>query len=124
MDGLLTILREVRDPRDMNARHNLAAILFIALSASLCGAKNCVEYADFGSAHETELGEIVDLPHGSPAHDCFSRVFRKLDPKEVAGALSHFAKAMRAGLGLDAAKGVIAIACPGEGRGEEPSWRL
>jgi len=42
----------------------------------------------------------------------------------VARALSRFAKAMRAGLGLEAPKGVIAIACPGEGLGQEPSARV
>ena len=38
MESLLTILREVRDPRDFNARNELSAMLFIALAGSLCGA--------------------------------------------------------------------------------------
>jgi predicted transposase YbfD/YdcC len=109
METLLTILREVRDPRDINARHDLSSILFIALSASLCGAKTCVDYADFGSAYEEELSEIIDLGHGAPSHDCFSRLFRLLDADEVAAALARFGQAMRASLGLGAPKGVIAI---------------
>lgn len=109
METLLTILREVRDPRDVNARHELSSILFIALAASLCGAKTCVDYADFGSAHEKELSEIVDLEHGAPSHDCFSRVFRLLDAEEVAAALARFGQAMRSSLGLGAPKGVIAV---------------
>jgi len=109
MEALLTILREVRDPRDMNSRHDLSSILFIALAATLCGAKSCVDYADFGSANEEALAEIVDLPHGAPSHDCFSRLFRLLDGDEVAAAFARFARAMREGLGLGAPKGVIAI---------------
>jgi predicted transposase YbfD/YdcC len=109
MESLLTILREVRDPRDINTRHELSSILFIALAASLCGAKTCVEYADFGAAYEEELAEIIDLKHGTPSHDCFSRVFRLLDADEVAAALARFGQAMRAGLGLGAPKGVVAI---------------
>lgn len=109
METLLTILREVRDPRDMNSRHDLSSILFIALAATLCGAKSCVDYADFGSANEEALAEIVDLPHGAPSHDCFSRLFRLLDGDEVAAAFARFARAMREGLGLGAPKGVIAI---------------
>jgi predicted transposase YbfD/YdcC len=109
MHTILSILREVRDPRSFNARHELSAILFIALAASLCGAKTCVDYADFAAAHEADLAEIVDLPHGPPSHDCFSRLFRLLDPAEVAAALTRFAQAMRDALGLGAPKGVIAV---------------
>jgi predicted transposase YbfD/YdcC len=109
MDSLLSILRTIRDPRDFNARHDLSAMLFIALAASLCGAKTCVDYADFGEANEADLAEIVDLPHGAPSHDSFSRVFRLLDPTEMEGALSRFAAALRAGLGLGAPSGVVAV---------------
>jgi predicted transposase YbfD/YdcC len=109
MESLLTILREVRDPRDMNARHICASMLFIALIAMLCGAKSCVDIADFAAANETFLAEIVDLPHGAPSHDCFSRLFRLLDPEEMAWVFARFSKALREGLGLGAAKGVVAI---------------
>jgi predicted transposase YbfD/YdcC len=109
MDVLLSILREVRDPRGFNARHDLPAILFGALAATLCGAKSCVEIAEFAEANEAELAEIVDLPHGAPSHDCFSRVFRLLDPAELAAMFTRFAAALRQGLGLPDAGGVVAI---------------
>ena len=109
MQSLITIFREVRDPRDFNARHDLSAMLFIALAATLCGAKSCVDIADFASANEDEMSKIVDLPHGAPSHDCFSRLFRVLDPDELAEAFTRFAKLLREGLGLDAAKGVVAV---------------
>jgi predicted transposase YbfD/YdcC len=109
MEGLITILREVRDPRDFNARHDCGAMLFIALMATLCGAKSCVDIADFAEANEADLGEIVDLPYGAPSHDSFSRLFRLLDPDELARSFAAFAQALRAGLGLGPAKGVVAI---------------
>ena len=109
MEALISIFREVRDPRDFNARHDLPAMLFIALAATLCGAKSCVDIADFAAAHEEELAEIVDLRHGAPSHDCFSRAFRLLDPSEMAQAFARFVAALREGLGLDPAKGVIAV---------------
>jgi predicted transposase YbfD/YdcC len=109
METLLTILREVRDPRDANARHCCASMLFIALMAMLCGAKTCVDIADFAAANEEELAEIVDLPHGAPSHDSFSRLFRLLDPEELAKAFTAFAGAFRQALGLGPAKGVVAI---------------
>ena len=109
MQSMITILREVRDPRDINSRHDLAAMLFVALSAMLCGAQNCVEIAEFGEANEEELAEIVDLPHGAPSHDSFSRVFRLLDPEEMRQAFEAFARALRKGLGLDPVQGVVAV---------------
>ena len=109
MRGLITILREVRDPRDHNARHDCASMLFAALLATLCGCKNFVEIADFCAAHIEDLAEVVDFPHGAPSHDSFSRLFRLLDPEEMAKAFSAFARAMREGLGLGPAKGVISI---------------
>src|SRR6476659_8323977 len=57
MQPVLSILREVRDPRAPNARHELSAILFIALAATLCGQQSCVHIADFGAVNEAELAE-------------------------------------------------------------------
>jgi len=109
METLITIFRGVRDPRDVNARHLVPSMLFISVAATLCGAKSAVDIADFGEANAEMLGEVVDLPHGIPSHDCFSRLFRLLDPTELAGALERFARALRAGLGLGAPKGVVAV---------------
>jgi len=109
MEPFISIFREVRDPRDFTARHDLGAILLIALSATLCGAKSCVDIADFAEANAGFLGEIVDLRHGTPSHDTFSRVFRLLDPSELATALQRFGKVFREALGLGPAKGVVAI---------------
>jgi predicted transposase YbfD/YdcC len=109
METLISIFREVRDPRDFNAQHDLAAMLFVALAATLCGAKSCVDIADFVAAHESELAEIVDLRHGPPSHDSFSRLFRLLDPEEVAKAFARFVAALREGLGIGPANGVVAV---------------
>ena len=109
METIISIFREVRDPRDFNAWHDCAAMLFISLAATLCGAKSCVDIADFAEANEAELAEIVDLRHGAPSHDCFSRLFRLLDPEEMAKAFGRFVAALREGLGLEPAKGVVAV---------------
>src|SRR5260370_29399579 len=105
METLVSLFREIHDRRDFNARHDLPAMLFIALAATLCGAKSCVDIADFAAAHEEELAEIVDLAHGPPSHDSFSRLFRLLDPEEMAKAFACFVTALREGLGPDPAKG-------------------
>jgi hypothetical protein len=38
------------EPRAANARHELSEIMFIAIAATLAGAKTCVEMAEFGEA--------------------------------------------------------------------------
>jgi predicted transposase YbfD/YdcC len=109
MQSYISILRELRDPRDMNARHPVETILFLTLAATLCGAKSCVEVAEFAADREEELSEIVDLPYGAPSHDTFSRLFRLLDPAELAKTFTAFMTALRTELGLGATQGVVAI---------------
>jgi predicted transposase YbfD/YdcC len=81
MEKLQSIFREVPDPRAENARHNLADILVIALAAVLCGADSCADMAEFGCAKQGLLEQFLELEHGIPSHDTFSRVFRLLDPQ-------------------------------------------
>jgi predicted transposase YbfD/YdcC len=109
MDTLISIFADLTDPRDFNVRYSLSAMLFLALSATLCGAKTCVDIADFAAAHREDLGEIVDLSHGTPSHDSFSRLFRLLEPDQLETALRRFAQAMRIALGLQPASGVVAL---------------
>lgn len=109
MSDFMTIFREIRDPREPNARHDLPDILFSALSATLCGAKSCVEIAEFVSERLDDLQEMVPLRHGAPSHDTFSRVFRLLDPGDLERALRAFVAAMRTALGLSPPSGVVAI---------------
>lgn len=87
VEDMLIILREVRDPRDFTARHDLGEMLFLALCGILCGEKSCVEIADFASAHEAEFREVLTLRHGTPSHDTFSRTLRLLDPLALEQAL-------------------------------------
>jgi predicted transposase YbfD/YdcC len=109
MQSFITILREVRDPRDVNARHEVGTILFLALAATLCGAKSASGMADFVAEREEEFSTIVDLPHGAPSHDTFSRLFRLIDPAELAKAFTAFMSTLRAELGLPPPHGVVAI---------------
>jgi predicted transposase YbfD/YdcC len=119
MISLITILREVRDPRDCNARHDLGELLFLALAATLCGAKSCVEIAEFVAEREEDLREIVALRHGAPSHDTFSRVLRLLDAAELARAFAAFMTSLRRELGLPPPKGVVAIDAKALRRGYE-----
>jgi predicted transposase YbfD/YdcC len=107
--SIISILHEVQDPRDPNARHALPDILFVTLAATLCGARNCVEVSEFTEGHLEDLQEIVPLEYGAPSHDTFSRVFRLLDPAELSRAVTAFMAALRSTFGLPPPSGVVAI---------------
>src|SRR6185295_13931134 len=93
METLLSIFAEIDDPRDHTAQYLLSSMLFIALAATLCGAKACTEIADYAETNLAELSEIVDLPGRTPSHDSFSRLFRLLDPDQLERALQRFGPA-------------------------------
>lgn len=105
MISLITILRDVPDPRTGNAtRHDLLDVLVIALTASICGCESCVEFADFAEDREELFREFLSLENGLPSHDTFSRLFRLIDPAALAAVFTRFLDI----LGEDGA-GVVAI---------------
>lgn len=82
---------DVPDPRTGNAtRHNLLDMLVIALTASICGAESCVDFADFARDRAALFGEFLKLEGGLPSHDTFSRLFRLLDPARFAQCFARF----------------------------------
>ncbi|MEF2070648.1 ISAs1 family transposase [Consotaella aegiceratis] len=96
---------EVPDPRTGNAkRHDLLEVLTIALTAAVCGAEHCSDFADFAADREDLFREFLRLENGIPSHDTFSRVFRLLDPEAFASCFGRFVEALGA-----AGEGVIAI---------------
>jgi len=79
------------DPRTGNAkRHDLLELLVMALTASVCGAESCSDFADFAVDREDLFREFLRLENGVPSHDTFSRVFRLLDPGAFAGCFGQF----------------------------------
>jgi predicted transposase YbfD/YdcC len=78
--------------------------MFIAFASVLCGAEDCTDMALFGQAKLGLLKEVLELPHGAPSHDTFSRVFRLLPPEPFEAAFTKFTRAMAGAL-----DGVVAI---------------
>ncbi len=72
----------LEDPRvERTKRHQLLAIITIALCAVICGADTWVDVEEFGHAKRAWLETFLDLPNGIPSHDTFGRVFARLDPE-------------------------------------------
>lgn len=81
-------LREVRDPRDLDARHDLRQSCSKHRRRRRAERRRCVDYAVFGLSHEEELSEIIDLDHGAPSHGWFGRLFGDADEAVAALALT------------------------------------
>ncbi len=93
------------DPRTGNAKlHDLLEVLTIALTAAVCGAETCSDFADFAADREDLFRAFLRLKHGVPSHDTFSRIFRLLDPAAFAACFERFLGDLGA-----AGAGVIAI---------------
>lgn len=89
--SLLNHLQSIPDPRiDRTRHHDLQAILTIALCATVAGADNCVEMAEFGEQHQDWFARFVDLPCGIASHDTFARVLRLLDAQQLEQACQQW----------------------------------
>ncbi|MCI0598221.1 MAG: ISAs1 family transposase, partial [Beijerinckiaceae bacterium] len=95
------------DPRTGNAtRHDLLALLTIAITAPICGAESCVDFADFAEAREPLFRRFLRLENGLPPHGTFSRLFRRLDPAAFSACFSRFMDGFAAAA---RSEGVVAI---------------
>jgi predicted transposase YbfD/YdcC len=108
MDKFRKAFRGVPDPRADNAQHDLLEILFIAFAATLCGAEGPSDMATFGRSKEGLLRLVLQLEHGIPSHDTFSRVLRLLDPQAFEAAFRRFMAAFAKANGLEL-RGVVAL---------------
>jgi predicted transposase YbfD/YdcC len=68
------------DPRRNNSRHRFIDVLTIALFAVICGSDDWMQVVFYARAKIDWLKTFLELPHGIPSHDTFSRIFAKIDP--------------------------------------------
>jgi predicted transposase YbfD/YdcC len=100
--GLISILREVPDPRvDRTKDHELTDILVIALCTILCGGESFYDMEEFGEVRLDWLKGFLKLENGPPSHDTFNRVFQALDADRWAEALACWTQSVRRALGSE-----------------------
>jgi predicted transposase YbfD/YdcC len=105
----LDVFKEVPDPRDFTAQHDLTEILFTALAAVLCGATNCTEMVLFAQGRLDLLRQFIPLENGVPSHDTFSRVLGAVDPVAFNAAFMRFMTDFGQQARIDVPKGQVAI---------------
>jgi len=100
IESLITILREVPDPRiDRSKDHQLTDILVIALCTILVGGDSFYDMEEFAEVRLDWLKTFLPLPNGAPSHDTFNRVFQALDHNQLADSLSRWTQSVRVVLG-------------------------
>ena len=91
MSTITGYFNDMDDPRTGNARrHEFCDIMTISLLCVLCGGETAVDMADFAAAKEDFLREFLELPHGPPCHDTFSRLFGLITPASFQQLLDKF----------------------------------
>lgn len=82
------------DPRvERSKRHKLLDIIFISISAVICGADNWKAIEVFAQAKREWLKTVLELPNGIPSHVTFWRVFRRIDPAEFQKCFAYWIQA-------------------------------
>lgn len=90
-----TAFEHITDPRTgENLRHPLINIIAITICGVICGADGWTEIELFGQTKREFLSTFLDLSEGIPSHDTFGRVFRWLDPDELASSFYHWTQAI------------------------------
>jgi predicted transposase YbfD/YdcC len=82
MSSIMEHFGKIPDPRiDRRKLHKLYDIIFITITAAICGADKWEDVEEFGEIRYDWLKTLLELPNGIPSHDTFNRVFSLIDPK-------------------------------------------
>jgi len=87
------------DPRvDRGCNHSLIEMVFLALTAVICGAQGWADVERFAKCKLDWFRRYVSLQFGVPSHDTFGRVFSRLDTGEFLTAMHAWVDAFAGSL--------------------------
>ena len=88
MKSPIEFFTEIADPRIERCKEHLFGdIIFITISAVICGAETWNDIENYGKAKEDWLRKYLELPSGIPSHDTFNRLYSSIDPKQIEQSL-------------------------------------
>ena len=98
--SIIDYFSDLPDPRvDRHKEHKLLDILVIAICAVIAGCEACTQMAEYGRRKESWLRRFLELPHGIPSHDTFSRVLALVDPGKFQECFMRWAAALHRATG-------------------------
>jgi predicted transposase YbfD/YdcC len=83
---------KVTDPRaDRGPTHDLHEMIFMALTATVCGANGWADVERFVDARYDWFEQYIAMESGVPSHEPFGRIFARLDTGEFLSAMHGWA---------------------------------
>lgn len=80
MGNPLDYFKTLEEPRiDRCKLHSFEDILFLTISAVICGADNFVEIEEFGNNKREWLQTFLKLENGIPSHDTIGKLFARIN---------------------------------------------
>ena len=94
-ESFLNYFRDVKDPRSIRNRlYTIEELLFLTLSAVICGAQGWKDIERFGKARLDYLRKYFPYKSGSPSDDTVRRFFRGIDPNELQELFRNWVKSL------------------------------
>lgn len=89
--SIFSICKQVQDPRiDRKRVHSVESIIYISMSATICGAESWYEIEEFGNAKIDFFRERLPDLESIPSHDTFNRFFSLLHPGYFERVFRHW----------------------------------
>src|SRR3989304_1902645 len=105
--SLIAHFERLEDPRVVGrTTHRLLDIIVITVCAVVSGAESWPDVAVYATQKEAFLRRFLSLPHGTPSHDTFRRVFMLIKPEQIQSCFVEWARSLMTG----ADRGGVAIA--------------
>lgn len=83
---------KVTDPRvNRGTNHDLHEMVFMALTATICGANGWADVERFVTAKCDWFERFIAMENGVPSHDTLGRIFARLDTAEFLSAMHEWA---------------------------------
>lgn len=94
---VIYILEGVEDPRKPSQffRYSLTSVLFMAIAAVICGAKDWPQIVVASQGMANWLSDYVDMSGGIPCERTFKNLFNAIKPEAMEQALRDIAALIR-----------------------------
>jgi predicted transposase YbfD/YdcC len=93
--------RKLKDPRVTGrTKHLLIDIITITICAVICNCNDWQQIETFARCRHDWFKKFLRLPHGTPSHDTFERVFDQINPVAFQACFRDWMTALHNALGL------------------------
>ncbi|MDB6375133.1 ISAs1-like element ISPlu18 family transposase [Photorhabdus bodei] len=104
--SIFNFISKIEDPRsDINKKHELMDVIFLAFSAVLCGASGWKSIQEFGELQSEWLKQYTHFTHGIPRRHCIANIIKMIEQDALVEAFYAWINQRR----VRAGKSFIAI---------------